>query len=189
MSDAAPAWTLREAGRSDCDALSLIGAATFLESFAGALSGPSIVVHCLVAHASETYARYFDEGARAWLAEAGEGGAPVGYALAGKPDLEAAREGDIELKRIYVLSRWHGAGTGRALLDQVVAAYPARDRLVLGVYAENAKALSFYDRQGFAKIGTRRFDVGGTLYDDHVLARPISAVSAPVPPVQETVSQ
>ena len=35
---------------------------------------------------------------------------------------------------------------------------------------DNHRAIGFYTKQGFRQIGTRRFDVGGTLYDDVVLA-------------------
>ncbi len=44
-------------------------------------------------------------------------------------------------------------------------------RLLLGVKYDNHRALSFYAKNGFETIGTRRFDVGGKTYDDFVLAR------------------
>jgi ribosomal protein S18 acetylase RimI-like enzyme len=47
-------------------------------------------------------------------------------------------------------------------------------RLLLGVYGGNARALAFYARQGFTEAGTRRFQVGANLYDDLVLARPLT---------------
>ncbi|HAN89030.1 MAG TPA: GNAT family N-acetyltransferase, partial [Erythrobacter sp.] len=46
-------------------------------------------------------------GARAWLAEIDR--APIGYALLTRPELDAAQDGDIELKKIYLLSRFHGS--------------------------------------------------------------------------------
>ena len=98
----------------------------------------------------------------------------IGFALVGTPDLAAAEEGDIELKRIYSLSRFHGSGLGAALMREAVAAARDHRRLLLGVYARNERALAFYRKQGFADIGTRRFDVGGKFYDDLVLARPLT---------------
>ncbi|MFV0624458.1 GNAT family N-acetyltransferase [Sphingomonas sp. ac-8] len=171
--DAATPWRVREATSQDCGALALVGAATFLESFAGVLRGPEIVAHCARAHAPDAYARYLDDGGRAWLAELDAGAAPVGYALSTRPDLPGAREDDAELKRIYVLSRFQGDGMAAALLQQVVSAAQGSRRLLLGVYERNARALAFYRKHGFAPVGTRRFDVGGTLYDDLVLARPL----------------
>lgn len=168
-------WTIREAGEGDAPALALVGAATFLECFAGILDGSAIVNHCAKAHSADAYRAYFAAGARAWLAEIQPGGAPIGFALIGSPDLVAAEAGDIELKRIYTLSRFHGSGMGAALMDHAVKASGAHRRLLLGVYAHNARALAFYRKHGFGDIATRQFDIGGTLYDDLVLARPISA--------------
>ena len=45
-----PTWTIREAGEADAPALALIGAATFLETFAGILDGDAIVGHCAAQH-------------------------------------------------------------------------------------------------------------------------------------------
>ena len=170
-----PTWTIREAGADDASALALIGAATFLETFAGILDGDAIVGHCAAQHCEAAYRAALADGARAWLAEAQPGAAPVGFVLIGKPDLAAARDGDIELKRIYSLSRFHGAGLGAALMKQALEAARGHRRLLLGVYAQNDRALAFYRKQGFADLGTRRFNVGGKLYDDLVLVRPLAA--------------
>ena len=170
-----PTWTIREAGADDAPALALIGAATFLETFAGILDGDAIVGHCATQHNADAYLAYLASGSRAWLAEAQPGGAPIGFALIGQPDLAAAREGDIELKRIYSLSRFHGTGLGAALMKQAIDTASGYDRLLLGVYARNERALAFYRKQGFVDIATRQFNVGGKLYDDLVLARPLAA--------------
>ena len=174
-----PAWRIRLAGQDDADALALIGAATFLESFAGILDGTALQQHCQTRHAAATYAAYLAKGAQAWLVEVEPGHAPVGYALLTEPELDAAREGDIELKRIYLLSRFQGVGMAQTLMDTVQqAAAQGHTRLLLGVKDDNHRALSFYRRQGFARIGKRQFDVGGMLYQDQVLARPLA-----LPPV------
>lgn len=170
-----PTWTIREAGADDAPALALIGAATFLETFAGILDGEAIVGHCAAQHTASAYRDYLTNGARAWIAEAQPGGAPIGFALVGRPDLAAAIDGDIELKRIYSLSRFHGTGVGAGLMKQALAAANGHLRLLLGVYARNDRALAFYRKQGFADIGTRQFNVGGKLYDDLVLARSLAA--------------
>lgn len=160
---------IRQAGPADVEALALIGGATFLETFAGVLDGNALLEHCRTQHSAATYRAYLDGNARAWLAEIG--GAPVGYALLAEPDLAAARAGDVELKRIYLLSRFHGSGVARELFDAVLAAAEGHDRILLGVKADNARAIAFYTGRGFEQIATRRFDVGGTLYDDAVMAR------------------
>lgn len=160
---------IRTATAADAQRLSLVANATFLETFAGAIAGDALVAHCTEAHAAERFAAQIENGARGWLAEIG--GAPIGYALLTKPELDAAQSGDIELKKIYLLSRFHGTGIARELFEAAVdGAYGFR-RLLLGVKDDNHRAIAFYTKQGFKQIDTRKYDVGGTLYDDVVLAR------------------
>ena len=170
-------WTIRQATEDDAGHLALIGGATFLETFAGVLDGQAIVDHCRREHSQTAYETHLKAGARAWLAETRAGNAPIGFSLLGQTHLPGSRADgtDIELKRIYTLSRFHGGGVGNALMERAVS--HARNegylRLLLGVYSGNARAQAFYAKQGFAPIANRQFQVGDRLYDDVVLARPL----------------
>jgi ribosomal protein S18 acetylase RimI-like enzyme len=170
--------TLRACGVEDAAALALVGAATFLEAFAGTLDGKAIVAHCAKVHAVAAYEKYLGQPrCQAWLAETRAGAAPVGYAMLTEPDLPLADLGleDIELKRIYLFSRFHGKGAGQMLLDVTVEAARAagNKRLLLGVYRGNLRGLGFYRKNGFVEVGVRTFSVGGQTYDDLVLGRPL----------------
>ena len=46
-------WEIRAAAVSDVEALALIGAATFLETFAGVLDGTAIIEHCERQHSRD----------------------------------------------------------------------------------------------------------------------------------------
>jgi diamine N-acetyltransferase len=163
---------LRACVPGDEEALALVGAATFLETFAGLLEGPDIQTHCRVQHAAGQYAAWLaDAKYRLCLAELR--GAPVGFVVLSPPDLPVAvTEDDIELKRIYLLHRFQGGGVGRAMLQWSAAQARAlgKRRLLLGVKADNAGALAFYDRVGFVRIGERKFLVGNMLCDDYILS-------------------
>ncbi len=157
--------------------LALVGSATFLDGFADLLPGDAMVAHTARHHTTEVYAHYLTSpGVFAWLATAAHGAA-IGYSMLTPPELpaETVQPGDVELKRIYTLSRFHGSGIAQRLLDPAVA--QARTlgapRLLLGVHAQNYRALRFYHRTGFRPVGTRRFQVGSMLCDDLVLARPL----------------
>ena len=167
-----PAPAIRACSPDDADALGLVGAATFLATFAGVLDGAAIVAHCAQAHSPQRYRALFAEGYELWLAEAGPGAAPVGYAMIGPSTLDLSRPGDLELKRIYVLDRFHGTGVGAALMRTVlgVARERAAARMLVGVYAGNARAQAFYGKCGFQRIGERRFTVGPAVYEDFVFA-------------------
>ena len=56
-----PTWTIREAGAGDASALALIGAATFLETFAGILDGEAITQELLAGGDPETALRRYAE--------------------------------------------------------------------------------------------------------------------------------
>lgn len=155
-----------------------MGRATFLETFAGVLDADGILEHCAVAHAPAVYAGWLqDEASRVWIVEAAQGGAPVGYAVLSAPGLPVAdpSPGDLELKRIYLFSRFQGSGLGGRLMQLAAeeAAAMACTRLLLGVYARNSRAIQFYEKQGFVRVGERRFRVGRREYDDAVMARPL----------------
>ncbi|MEO1038436.1 MAG: GNAT family N-acetyltransferase [Pseudomonadota bacterium] len=167
--------TLRACQPGDEQALAAIGAATFLESYAGVVDGAAIVRHCAERQTARVYADALADPDQAlWICEMAPGAAPVGYLHLAAPDLPIeSGPHDLEIKRIYVLSKFHGEGLGRRLLDAAdrhAAEYGA-SRLLLGVYKKNAPALRFYDRAGFSIVGERAFDVGGQVYDDWVLEK------------------
>ena len=155
--------------------LSLVGAAGFLEAFAGELDGQDILAHCQKNNSPEAFAKYLQQPTtRAVLAEAEPGDAPVGYMLCCEPDLPVdLSPRDYELRRIYLLHRFQGLGIGRALIDAAVeqARGLDRTRLLLGVYGKNYDAIRFYEKTGFAQIGERYFTVGATTHHDAVMAR------------------
>jgi len=170
--------SLRPCTIEDADTLATIGSATFLESFAGILEGTSILMHCQHQHSPAAYRKYFAQPeTQAWLAVVQPGDAPVGYAMHTAPDLPLSdiTVRDIELKRIYVFTRFQRHGTGSLLFHRTLAAAreAGKQRLLLGVHAGNARALAFYRSNGFAQVGVRTFQIGATVYDDLVLGRAI----------------
>lgn len=170
-------WRLRRATVADASALSLVAAASFLETFAGILSGEDMVAHIAAKSTSERFAGWIADAASvATIAEHPDGAAPVGYTLLTTPeDVGPISAGDIELRRIYALSLTRGTGLGAALMAQAIA--DARSlgaaRLLLGVLGINQRACDFYERQGFSLTGERRFKVGATWHDDRVYTLPL----------------
>ncbi len=157
--------------------LSLIGAATFLEAFAGVIAPADILAHVGGPHGQAQYDRLLaDPDTRCWLAELPETGSPVGYQILTGPDLPVdLTPQDIELKRIYAFATQHGSGLARCMLETAIDA--ARDmgrtRMLLGVYAQNLRAIAFYRKMGFETIGERVFTVGAQDFQDLVMARGI----------------
>jgi ribosomal protein S18 acetylase RimI-like enzyme len=82
------------------------------------------------------------------------------------PLTTAGHEGrTAELYALYVHPAWWSTGTGRALMDQVLAEVSAAGYvcIMLWVLEYNARARRFYSRAGFGPDGARHrlYDLGG----------------------------
>ncbi|MDQ1553855.1 MAG: diamine N-acetyltransferase, partial [Microbacteriaceae bacterium] len=75
-----------------------------------------------------------------------------------------------ELSKVYVLEGHHGAGVAGALMTESLNVASGRKvaGVWLGVNQHNARANRFYDKSGFATVGTKKFLVGGHWEDDFV---------------------
>ena len=173
-----PQVRLRAAAAADAAMLAVTGTATFLGAYTWALPGADIVDFCLRHHTTAAYAAYLAKpDTRITLAVTGAD-APVGYAMVCAPDIEgfAIEPGDLELKRIYLLSRYQGLGAGGRLLRAAFADALAlgAKRLLLGTHEGNVKAIAFYRRHGFELVGSRTFQVGAQSCCDLVMARALT---------------
>lgn len=107
----------------------------------------------------------------------------VGYTMliGGEPrDADAATavtaRPAVELSKFYTRADEHGGGIAAPLMASTLDAARATGALVcwLGVNEENARAIRFYEKHGFAKAGRKHFTVGGRLENDWVLAQPLA---------------
>ena len=101
-------------------------------------------------------------------------GQPIGFAKLGPPDLPVNAEKPwVELRQLYVLNEWRGAGAARELMDWVFAEAKARgaDDLYLTVYTDNHRARRFYLKQGFEEIGPYAFMVGEQADEDIIMRK------------------
>lgn len=169
--------TLRRATPEDAARLALLGAATFLQSFAHDHPGDAIVAHVDFYHSRPWYAACLDDpGCAIWLLETPLA-APLGYALLTPPELDCPTDAnDLELKRIYLLAGWQRGGRGAALLNAVEQEARSRGarRLLLCVYSSNIGAQRFYARHGFVDTGAHQtFLVGTVPFQDFIWAKPL----------------
>lgn len=111
-----------------------------------------------------------DRNVDVWVLE--DARAVVGFSLvnhAPQPLQITAADGIPELTRCYVLPSHHGTGAAQRLLSATLAALPARVRLT--VNDQNAKAIRFYTRNGFAAVGETSFECGDDVHRDLVMVR------------------
>ncbi|HEY8913877.1 GNAT family N-acetyltransferase [Lacisediminihabitans sp.] len=104
----------------------------------------------------------------------------IGYTMlvAGEPkDTDVASaiaaRPTIELSKCYLLAGEHGAGVASALMVATLEAARAAGAagVWLGVNQQNGRANRFYEKHGFAVVGTKRFLVGDEWHDDFTRER------------------
>ncbi|MEW9570847.1 N-acetyltransferase family protein [Rhodanobacter sp. Si-c] len=105
--------------------------------------------------------------------------AVVGYAKLSPLCAPAAgaQPGALELRQIYVLAEWQGAGVAPALMEWAVARATARGapELYLTVFDHNHRAKRFYARYGFSESGRCTFRMGSRVDDDRIWRKPLGA--------------
>lgn len=169
--------SVRQAGPADAAALARVAAATFALACPPG-TAPESIDEFIGQHLSqERFAGYLADPDRD-IRLAFDDSEPVGYTmlLFGEPHdagVAAAitHRPSVELSKVYVLGRHHGAGVAAALMSATLEAARLRGAtgVWLGVSQLNARARRFYEKSGFAVVGTKTFLVGQELNDDFVM--------------------
>ena len=81
----------------------------------------------------------------------------------------------MEIVRIYARKVWIGKGIGAQLMQTCLkeAERAGCDVVWLGVWEKNPRAIAFYQKWGFEKVGTHVFQVGSDPQRDFVMVRPV----------------
>ena len=171
--------TVRVAGSEDVPELAEVAAATFGLACPPSMSRERVDAFIAEVLSPARFGDYLaDANRRVLLAE--QAGIPLGYAMlvSGEPedaDVRAALtlRPTVELSKIYVLPEAHGTGAAAALMAASLewAASVGAAGAWLGVNQQNERAQRFYAKSGFARVGAKRFLVGGAYEDDFVLER------------------
>lgn len=165
---------IRACTTGDAAILSLIGGATFLETFYDSISAPDILAHANGQHSEAYYSNALNNGDGLWLAVDAATDTPIGYQMLTPPDLPIETSAtDMELKRIYLFARHHGSGLATQF-ENIASDYAVTmgcKRLLLGVYSQNHRGIAFYEKCGFKIIANRIFTVGSTDYKDYIMAK------------------
>ena len=82
----------------------------------------------------------------------------------------------IEIERIYVIKDMKGQGIGRFMIEKTIeiARIHNYDYVWLGVWADNAAAIAFYQKMGFTVFGEHTFMMGNDAQKDLLMIRRLS---------------
>jgi|SRR6185312_1165727 len=80
----------------------------------------------------------------------------------GQSQTELKADKAVEIERIYVLKKFHGKKAGQMLYEKAmeVAKQKNADYVWLGVWEKNARAVSFYQKNGFIEFDKHLFKLG-----------------------------
>lgn len=167
---------IRRATVADAALLTEFGRRTFADTFAADNDPADMAAYLAEAFAPEKQAA---ELARvpctALVAEVDGRAAGYAYLLDGFTHDAVAATHPVELQRFYVDRPWHGRGVAAALFAAIVdtARTLGGDALWLGVWERNARAIAFYRKQGFERVGAQTFRLGADLQTDDVMRLPL----------------
>lgn len=174
--------TIQPAAAADAAALAELAAETFPLACPPHTTAASIAAFIAEHFTVARFDGYLADAGRTILV-AVDGPRLVGYSMliTGEPgDADAAaavtRRPVVELSKFYTRAVAHGTGVAGPLMSATLeaAATMGAASVWLGVNEENARALRFYEKHGFAKVGRKHFTVGGRVEDDWVLERPFA---------------
>ena len=166
-------WSIRRAGVADAEALAVLGERTFRDAFGPANTPSNTDQYVRGAYGVAIQsAQLTDPSIHTLVAVDAEGGLS-GYAQvrvgAGNPD--GVHGEACELWRFYVDRPWHGQGLATQVMSAVrgLARELGCDAIWLAVWEHNPRAIAFYTREGFRRIGSQPFQLGDDLQTDLVM--------------------
>lgn len=166
---------IRVATPADAIVLSEFAARTFIDTFAADNSPDDTAAYVAATFTPELQAAELADRNAVVLvaADASGGDALIAYAHVGDGGMPRDVTGQpaVELKRFYVASEWHGRGIAQQLMQHVftVAVQRGARTLWLGVWERNARAIAFYEKCGFERVGEQPFRLGNDVQTDWIM--------------------
>lgn len=174
----ARAGRIRRATADDAGRLAKLGAKTFLAAYGDANDPADLAAYVAATYTDRQLAAELRRPEVTYLiAESGKEAVGFAKLVFGSDQRAVAAAAPVELEQLYVRQDRQGGGVGSELLAAAVeqARKHRCDVLWLGVWEHNPRAIAFYERHGFSRLGTHSFRLGAKLQTDWVMARSLTA--------------
>lgn len=154
---------IKKVGLEDIKDLQIIGRHTFAETFSEGNSEEDMKQYLEEKFSvSQLKLELSDENSVFYFALVDEN--IVGYLKvnSGDSQTEIKDKNALEIERIYVLKNFHGKSVAKYLYNKAIeiAELKDADYVWLGVWEKNARATSFYKKNGFAEFDKHIFKLG-----------------------------
>jgi diamine N-acetyltransferase len=168
--------TIRYASPHDAALLAELGRQTFYDTFAAQNTAENMTAYLASAFGLDKQAAELADPLALFLIAEIDGDT-AGYVKLHVGDVppEVTGPNPIELVRIYTVKDWIGHGVGPALMQAAISEAQKRayQTLWLGVWEHNPRAMAFYRKWGFEKIGSHVFLLGDDPQNDYLMQRSI----------------
>jgi ribosomal protein S18 acetylase RimI-like enzyme len=167
-------YVIKRCAQRDLNMLRAVAKQTFRGAFAHMNTPENMEAYMKKAFSVERLcSELSDAGASFYILELD--GQPAGYLKLN----EASAQTDIhdtqslEIERIYLKQAFQNRGLGSVLIKKAVETAEVRNKayIWLGVWAENHRAIQFYERNGFVKTGTHPYIIGDEEQTDYIMRR------------------
>lgn len=163
---------IRYANENDASLLANLGHETFKDTFASQNTTEDIALYLAKSFSEEIQAKEIKNPNVLFLIAEIDNDA-IGYV---KLNMHNTIEGisstnAIEVERIYSAREYIGKGIGAELMKRSIQQAKERgfDCLWLGVWEENPRAIKFYEKWGFKKVGIHTFLLGKDPQNDFIM--------------------
>ncbi len=95
----------------------------------------------------------------------------AGFALIAQATAPRPSRADVELRKFYIDTAFHGTGLAHVLMKEALAIAESASKagIWLSVFSGNGRAIAFYERWGFRIIGAQTFVVGNDHQKDYLM--------------------
>ena len=164
--------TIRPAESGNAAELAELARLTYSVAFGHSFSEADLAAHLETHLSTERFAQIIENDVVLLIIVRGR---IVGYVQFGEAGADSAREGDQELRRLYVHPDFQNQGYGAALMKSALRHPTMKNAptIFLDVWEKNPGAQRFYQRFGFEATGVRSFEVasGAETSLDVIMAR------------------
>jgi GNAT superfamily N-acetyltransferase len=163
---------IRYANENDSSLLADLGRKTFYDSFIDGNTEEDIALYLSEHYSSEIQSSEIADTNTIFLI------AEINKIAVGYTKLKAQSSSDgvtatnpIELQRIYSIKEYIGKGVGAELMKASISEAKEKgfNSIWLGVWEKNERAIKFYERWGFKKVGEKTFTLGNDTQNDFTM--------------------
>ena len=162
---------IREAEERDASGLAAVSIEVWLTTYVRDGVSPLFADYVLSEFTAQNFRTAIgDPNVAIWVSENGIG--LDGFVtVCSRATLPLADCSALEITTLYVRPTCQSGGTGAALLRRALAycSELRAENAWLKVSAENSRAITFYQRHGFNKIGATNFEIGDQAYENFVM--------------------